>query len=70
MEKEIVITGIGILSPIGIGKDSFWDALIQGKTGFRDITLFDTSSFNTRIGGEITFDPSEFLGKKGLRKTQ
>jgi len=67
MEKEIVITGIGILSPIGIGKDSFWDALIQGKTGFRDITLFDTSSFNTRIGGEITFDPSEFLGKKGLR---
>jgi len=69
MERTVVITGIGVLSPIAIGKDNFWDALIQGNTGFKPITLFDTSSFAVHIGGEITdFDPVTFLGKKGLRE--
>lgn len=67
MDRAIVITGIGVLSPIGIGKDSYWEGLIQGKTGFKTISLFDTSNFNVHIGGEIDFDPAEFLGKKGLR---
>lgn len=67
MNKEVVITGIGILSPIGIGKDIFWDALFRGRTGFKKISLFDTSDFNVHIAGEIGFDPVEFLGKKGLR---
>lgn len=64
---RVVITGIGILSPIGIGRDSFWQTLINGRDGFRRITLFDTSPFKVNIGGEIEFDPVEFLGKKGLR---
>ncbi|MFN3480821.1 MAG: beta-ketoacyl-[acyl-carrier-protein] synthase family protein [Thermodesulfovibrionales bacterium] len=64
---RVVITGIGILSPIGIGRDSFWQSLINGRNGFKKITLFDTSSFKVNIGGEIEFDPAEFLGKKGLR---
>jgi 3-oxoacyl-[acyl-carrier-protein] synthase II len=69
MERKVVITGIGVLSPIAIGKDAFWDALIQGKTGFKPITLFDTSPFPIHIAGEITeFDPIVFLGKKGLRE--
>jgi 3-oxoacyl-[acyl-carrier-protein] synthase II len=69
MDQTVVITGIGVVSPIAIGKDSFWDALIQGKTGFKPITLFDTSPFPVHIGGEITdFDPIAFLGKKGLRE--
>jgi len=69
MERTIVITGIGVLSPIAIGKDNFWDALLQGKTAFKSITLFDTSPFPVHIGGEITeFDPIVFLGKKGLRE--
>jgi 3-oxoacyl-[acyl-carrier-protein] synthase II len=67
MNRSIVITGIGILSPIGIGKDAFWDGLIQGHTGFKEITLFDTSKFNVHVAGEIDLDPTEFLGKKGLR---
>ena len=68
MSKRIVITGIGVLSPIAIGKDAYWDGLFQGKTGFRSITLFDASSFHVSIAGEITeFDPLSFLGKKGLR---
>src|SRR3989344_5325392 len=67
MNKTIVITGIGILSPIGIGIASFWEALAQGKTGFKQISLFDTSRFNVHVAGEIEFDPVQFLGKKGLR---
>jgi 3-oxoacyl-[acyl-carrier-protein] synthase II len=68
MNKNIVITGIGVLSPIGIGKDGYWEALFQGKTGFRPISLFDTGSFRVNIAGEIAdFDPLSFLSKKGLR---
>ncbi len=68
MDRKVVVTGIGILSPIGIGKDNYWEGLVQGKTGFRSISLFDTSSFNINIAGEINdFDPVLLLGKKGLR---
>jgi 3-oxoacyl-[acyl-carrier-protein] synthase II len=69
MGKHIVITGIGIVSPIGTGRKNYWDALIQGKTGFRPVSLFDTSPFNVSLSGEITdFDAVPFLGKKGLRE--
>jgi 3-oxoacyl-[acyl-carrier-protein] synthase II len=68
MNKNIVITGTGVLSPIGIGKDVYWEALFQGKTGFRPISLFDTGSFRVNIAGDISdFDPLSFLDKKGLR---
>lgn len=68
MYKSVVITGIGILSTIGIGKEMFWDALFQGKTGFKKINLFDTTPFKVHVAGEITnFDPVSLLGKKGLR---
>lgn len=68
MNRRIVITGIGVLSPIAIGKEAFWEGLFQGRTGFRPVTLFDTSTFRVHIAGEITdFDALSFLGKKGLR---
>ncbi|MBM4137669.1 MAG: beta-ketoacyl-[acyl-carrier-protein] synthase family protein, partial [Nitrospira sp.] len=68
-ERQIVITGIGVLSPIGIGRDKYWEGLIQGRTGFHKISLFDTSNLKVHIAGEINnFDPVEFLGKKGLRE--
>lgn len=68
MDKGIAITGIGVLSPIGIGKNNYWEALQQGKTGFNQISLFGTSHFNVKLAGEIKdFDPVLFLGKKGLR---
>lgn len=67
-DRKVVITGLGVLSPVGIGKDNYWNGLLEGKTGFRTITLFDTPKLNVHIAGEITdFDPVEFLGKKGLR---
>lgn len=66
--KKAVITGIGIVSPVGIGKDEYWNNLVQGKTGFRQVSLFDTSALNVHRAGEISdFDPVALLGKKGLR---
>lgn len=68
MDRKVVITGLGIISPLGIGRESYWEALSRGRTGFRQITLFDATPFNVQIAGEITdFDPVVFLGKKGLR---
>jgi 3-oxoacyl-[acyl-carrier-protein] synthase II len=67
--RKAVITGIGVLSSIGIGKENYWEALLQGKTGFSPLTLFDTSPFKVSIAGEVRdFDPIAFLGKKGLRE--
>lgn len=68
MDRRVVITGIGVLSPIGNGRDTYWDALSRGATGFREITLFDTTAFRVHRAGEMTdFDPLPLLGKKGLR---
>jgi 3-oxoacyl-[acyl-carrier-protein] synthase II len=69
MKRNIVVTGIGVLSSIGIGKDRYWEGLSRGTTGFKPISLFDTSGFDVSIAGEITdFDPEQLLGKKGLRE--
>ena len=67
--RNIVITGIGVLSPIGIGREQYWEGLSTGRTGFSTISLFDTSGFDVSIAGEIrNFDPVTLLGKKGLRE--
>ena len=67
-KRDIVITGIGIVSPIGIGKDSYWDGLKQGKSGFKTRSLFDTSGGNVHVAGEVVnFDPEVYIGKKDLR---
>jgi 3-oxoacyl-[acyl-carrier-protein] synthase II len=69
MEKKIAITGLGVISPLGTGKDEFWSGLRQGRSGFREITLFDAPLSGVAKAGEITdFDPVVFLGKKGLRE--
>ncbi len=68
MNKRVVITGLGVVSSIGTGKDNFWDALIRGKSGITRITSFDTSGFPTHYGGEIKdFKPEEFLGPKAAK---
>jgi 3-oxoacyl-[acyl-carrier-protein] synthase II len=66
-KKRIVITGVGVVSPIGIGKEQFWQSLKDGKSNFKPIANFDTSGLKTNIAGEITdFDPKQLLGKAGL----
>src|SRR5689334_21355719 len=57
-QRRIVITGLGVVAPNGIGKENFWQACISGRSGVRHITLFDASSLPTRIAGEVVgFDP-------------
>lgn len=56
MNCEYVITGIGIVSPIGIGKSAFWDALLARRTGIKEITSFNTRGYKSRFGAEITPD--------------
>lgn len=66
--KRVVITGIGVISPNGIGKESFWEALRKGESGIKPITLFDTAYFKTKLAGECSdFCAEDFLGSKGLR---
>lgn len=61
MEKRVVITGIGVVSPVGNGKDAFWNALISGKSGIGPITHFDASEYSARIAGEVKdFNPSDY----------
>jgi 3-oxoacyl-[acyl-carrier-protein] synthase II len=68
IKKRVVITGIGVIAPNGIGKQAFWDALADGRSGIKPITLFDTAFFKTKTAGECSdFNAEEFLGAKGLR---
>lgn len=67
-EPKVVITGVGVIAPNGIGKEEFWQALKAGRSGIKPITVFDTSFFKTHLSGEvINFDAESFLGIKGLR---
>lgn len=69
VEKRVVVTGIGIVSPIGIGVDENWKAICQGKSGIGPITRFDASGFASRIAGEVKgFNPEDFLDKKEIKK--
>lgn len=67
--KKVVITGIGVVSPIGIGKDNFWKNLVDGKSGVSKITLFDPSGLETQIAGEVKdFDPLDYMDKTDARR--
>lgn len=60
--NRVVVTGIGVLAPNGIGLDQFWKSLLEGRTGIGPITLFDAKNFKSRIAGEVKgFDPREFI---------
>jgi 3-oxoacyl-[acyl-carrier-protein] synthase II len=60
--RDIVITGAGVVSPIGIGVDAFWNSLAAGRSGIRPVDLFDASSLRVRFGGQIPdFDPKQFV---------
>jgi 3-oxoacyl-[acyl-carrier-protein] synthase II len=65
--ERIVITGIGALSPNGVGREAYFDAVKQGRSGIRSITQFDASSLPCRIAGEVDFDPAKWVDAKNLK---
>jgi 3-oxoacyl-[acyl-carrier-protein] synthase II len=65
----VVVTGVGLISPVGIGTNENWDALLAGRSGIGPISRFDVEKFSTRIAGEVRgFDPLQFLSKKDVKK--
>lgn len=71
MERRVVITGIGLVTPLGIGKDENWDSLCSGRSGIAPITRFDASRYSTRIAGEVKgFDASVFVSAKEARRME
>ena len=69
MSRRVVITGVGLVSPLGLGTAATWEALCAGQSGIGPITHFDASEFNARIAGEVKhFDPLQFIEKKDVKK--
>lgn len=69
MKKRVVITGLGAITPVGIGKDEFWQSLISGVSGIGPITRFDASDYTTQIAGEVkNFEPSQYIDKKEAKR--
>jgi len=67
--RRVVITGIGLVTPLGIGIEENWQALIEGKSGVGPITRFDANGYQTRFAGEVkNFNPEDFLPKKEARR--
>ncbi|MGH9420208.1 MAG: beta-ketoacyl synthase N-terminal-like domain-containing protein, partial [Thermoanaerobaculia bacterium] len=65
--QRIVITGVGALSPTGIGRENYFAALKEGRSGIRTITQFDASALPSRIAGEVDFDPALWVDSKNMK---
>src|SRR5919205_4502850 len=64
------ITGVGVVSPVGVGRKRFWSSLLAGESGAGPITLFDAEGFEVRIAAECTdFDPESFMDRKVAART-
>ena len=69
MKRRVVVTGVGLLSPVGIGTEETWRGLLDGQTGIGPITHFDPSGFAARIAGEVHgFDPLKWVDRKDVKK--
>ncbi|MCD6134463.1 MAG: beta-ketoacyl-ACP synthase II [Candidatus Omnitrophica bacterium] len=70
MPRRVVVSGCGVISPLGLGKENNWDNLIRGKSGITKITQFDASKFTSQIAGEVKdFRPEDFFSSKEAKKT-
>ena len=65
LNNRVVVTGLGLVTPLGVGVGQTWEALCAGKTGVAEITRFDASAFQTRNAAEVNdFHPEDFLSRK------
>ncbi|MBU1932883.1 MAG: beta-ketoacyl-ACP synthase II [Candidatus Omnitrophica bacterium] len=71
MKRRVVVTGLGIISPVGNNKNEFWLSLVKGKNGVGPLTSFDCKDYDSRIAGEVkNFTPHPFIQKKELRRME
>ncbi len=69
MEHRAVVTGLGVVSPLGCTLDDFWNGLLEGKSGVGQVTKFDVTEFSTKIAAEVSnFDGSMYIQKKEIRR--
>src|SRR5437762_14011357 len=69
-KRRVVVTGIGMVSPLGIGNEPTWQGLIEGRSGVGPITKFDATAFACRIAGEVHgFNPEQWIEKKEVKKS-
>ncbi|TMB49278.1 MAG: hypothetical protein E6J50_08385, partial [Chloroflexi bacterium] len=67
--RRVVVTGLGVVSPVGIGADVAWDALVGGRSGITDITLFDATGYDVHVAGEVKdFDVAQHMDPKDARR--
>lgn len=68
-QRRVVVTGVGVIAPNGIGKDNFWDSLAHGRSGVRKITHFDASSYTSKVAAEVSgFNPLDYMDPKSARR--
>lgn len=68
--RRVVITGVGAVTPIGIGRDAYWDALAEGRSGITPISLYDTTDYAVKIAAEVkNLDVEKWFDKKEARRT-
>ncbi len=68
-DRRVVVTGIDAITAVGNGYEAYWDGLVSGRSGIRQITRFDLSAFDSRIGGACDdFDPSEFIDPRAAKR--
>jgi 3-oxoacyl-[acyl-carrier-protein] synthase II len=69
LTRRVVVTGVGLLTPLGLGTESSWEAIRAAKSGIGPITQFDAAAFSCRIAGEVKgFDPANHIEKKEIKK--
>jgi len=70
VSRRVVITGMGVISPVGVGLDTYWNNLTSGQSGIVPVTKFDTTDCPVKIGGEVPtdFNPEDFLDKKEIKR--
>ena len=67
--KRVVVTGVGAITPLGIGAAAYWDNLVAGKSGIKWIEAFDTSAMEVKIGGEVRgFVAKDFMDFKAAKR--
>ncbi|SJZ54856.1 beta-ketoacyl-ACP synthase II [Selenihalanaerobacter shriftii] len=69
MSNRVVVTGMGVISPVGSGLDNYWSNLIAGKSGIDNVTNFDAEEFNSQVAGEVKdFDPKDYMDRKESKR--